>query len=58
MPAFSLRNSLETQGVTDSNALQAHLNLAYLLLQTRPSLRVNKYQVTTDNPNNSIPNMG
>ena len=55
---FSLRQSLEKQGVTTEDAMRKHLNLVYVTLTVNPLLRVDRYRVDANYPNSGVPNNG
>ena len=55
---FSLRKSLESQGVTTEEAMRKHLNLVYTTLTINPLLRVDRYRVDPNYPNSGVPNNG
>lgn len=44
--AFSLRDSLVSQGVTDEKALRGNMDFVFELLRANPSLDVTRYRVT------------
>lgn len=48
---YSLRKSLEDQGVTLASAMDEHLNFVYETLKVNPSLDITRYRVNPDNPN-------
>lgn len=45
---FSLRESLEKQGVTTEEAMRMHLGFVHTTLSVNPNMRVDRYRV---NPN-------
>ncbi len=49
---YSLRESLECQGVTSEQAMRDHLNLVYGTLQANPDVDITRYRVDPNNPNN------
>lgn len=53
---YSLRRSLEAQGVTLESAMKAHLSVVHGTLATNPRFDVTRYRVDPNNPNNL--NMG
>lgn len=55
---FSLRASLEKQGVTTKEAMRKHLNLVYTTLTVNPLLRVDRYRVDPNYPNSGNPVAG
>ena len=55
---FSLRQSLEKQGVTTEDAMRKHLNLVYVTLTVNPLLRVDRYRVDANYPNSGNPVAG
>lgn len=48
---FSLRKSLENQGVTTEEAMRKHLSFVYTTLSVNPSMRVDRYRVNSNLPN-------
>lgn len=50
---FSLRKSLEKQGVTCKTAMDMHMNFVYKTLCQYPLLNIRRYVVKQDNPNST-----
>ena len=48
---FSLRKSLENQGVTTEEAMKAHLAFVHTTLTVNPNMRVDRYKVNPNYPN-------
>ena len=53
---YSLRHSLELQGVTTEAAMREHLDLVHQTLAVNPRLDITRYRVNKVNPN--LPDMG
>lgn len=53
---YSLRHSLELQGVTTETAMREHLALVHETLAVNPRLDITRYRVNKVNPN--LPDMG
>jgi hypothetical protein len=54
---YSLRASLEDQGVSDTQSKRQHLNFIYETLQQNKRLDITRYRVNREQPNGP-PNMG
>ena len=54
---FSIRQSLESQGVTDEAALRGHISFVYQLMQASPSLEMSQYRVNPLAPNQVPPSI-
>lgn len=57
MRGFSLRRSLEQQGVTDEEALRAHVSFVGKMLSVNPNLDMSLYRVDPLNPNKMPPSV-
>lgn len=53
---FSLRESLEKQGVTCKTARDMHMNFVYKTLCQHPFLNIRRYVVKQGNPNSTTVN--
>lgn len=54
---FSLRKSLENQGVTTEEAMRKHLAFVHTTLSVNPNMRIDRYRVDPNYPNGH-PNAG
>ena len=48
---FSLRQSLENQGVTTEEAMRKHLAFVHTTLAVNPNMRIDRYRVDPNYPN-------
>lgn len=54
---YSLRRSLEDQGVTTEEAMRAHIAFVGKMLSANPSLDIQLYRVDPKNPNKMPPSV-
>lgn len=55
---FSLRDSLIRQGVTTEEGLRKHLSFISRTISINPNLDITRYRVSSNNPNNGVPDNG
>lgn len=54
---YSLRESLECQGVTTEEGMRKHLSFVHGTLSANPRADITRYRAPSNNPN-SLPSMG